>query len=451
MASANKPHWQIFKDSTEEIKNKLTYDKAFLSASNEKNWGVALSGWISNDLYYDTRKTHASREALLGMYPLKPLPDADGKDLNARPNFHLLALNTRIRLKITTPDVLKAKVTGLIEGWFGGVSEADVNGFALRHAYINFSWKNEKPFQSDLLIGQYWTPFFDETTFPTVINPNAGIPFNPFARQPQIRYTQKLKDFQIIAYLNTQLDFASTGPLGKSTTYMSHSLIPEMGIVLKQHLIFNREDITKQKLSYGIGFDYKNIIPRTVTDSNRTTKERVASYSAMAYLDFKHFFYKDNKKQGIFRWTLKAIYGQNLNDMVMLGGYAVKAPEDGILKDNYQYTCLQNISLWTDISLNIKKFEVGVFGGWIQNLGSLSPVYNSEALTSYYGNGVDINSLWRCAARVKYEPAGFIQLGFETEFTQANYAEKLNTSGLKAGDVHRVYNLRFLLNATLFF
>ena len=448
--ASDKPYWQFFKDNTDEIKNKLTYDKAFFSVSNEKNWGLALSGWISNDFFYDTRKMQSSREALLGIFPLKPLPDADGKDLNARASFRLLALNTRVRLKITTPDVLKAKVTGLVEGWFAGISENDINGFALRHAYINFSWKNEKPFQSDLLIGQFWVPFFDEMTLPKVVNPNAGLPFNPFARQPQIRYTQQLKTFQIVTYLNSQLDFASTGPLGKSTTYMSYSLIPEMGIILKQQLTFNREDVPKQKLNYGIGFDYKNIVPRTVTASNRITKERVASYSAMAYLDFQHFFYKDAQKSGQFRWTLKTVYGQNLNDMVMLGGYAIKAPSDGVLEDDYQYTCLQNINLWTDISLNIKRFEVGVFGGWIKNLGSLSPVYNPEMLTSYYGSGVDIDALWRCSARLKYEPANFVQFGFETEYTQANYADKLNAYGLKTASVDKGCNLRFLLNTTLF-
>ena len=60
----------------------------------------------------------------------------DMNDLNANPSFHILNIQTRLRGDITGPDAFGAKTSGAIEAEFFGTSESDLNGFRLRHAYV---------------------------------------------------------------------------------------------------------------------------------------------------------------------------------------------------------------------------------------------------------------------------------------------------------------------------
>ena len=102
-----------------------------------------------------------------------------------------------------------------------GNSEADVNGFRLRHAFINLDWDN-----TSLLIGQTWIPMFITEAFPNQIGSNGGAPFQPFGRNPQIKLTQRIGKFSVIGALMTQRDYVSTGPNGSSSEYMRNSVLP---------------------------------------------------------------------------------------------------------------------------------------------------------------------------------------------------------------------------------
>ena len=76
-----------------------------------------------------------------------------------------------------------------IEGEFFGTSDADVSGFRVRHAFLKLDWQS-----SSLLIGQFWHPMFVVEMFPGVVSFNTGAPFQPFARNPQIRFTHSFGD-----------------------------------------------------------------------------------------------------------------------------------------------------------------------------------------------------------------------------------------------------------------
>ncbi|MCK7533463.1 MAG: hypothetical protein MZV63_21735 [Marinilabiliales bacterium] len=82
-------------------------------------------------------------------------------DLNANPSFHILNIQTRIRGDISGPDAFGAKTSGAIEAEFFGTSESDLNGFRLRHAYVQMEWP-----KVTLLTGQYWHPMFITESFP---------------------------------------------------------------------------------------------------------------------------------------------------------------------------------------------------------------------------------------------------------------------------------------------
>jgi hypothetical protein len=60
-----------------------TFSQGFVTAKNIK---VDLSGFVRNDFIFDTRRNLDACDQLLEMYPLKPLYDSQGEDINAQPS-----------------------------------------------------------------------------------------------------------------------------------------------------------------------------------------------------------------------------------------------------------------------------------------------------------------------------------------------------------------------------
>ena len=176
------------------------------SQIEKKKFGIKFSGFVKNDIIYDTRQTINAREGHFLLYPEKPELDVFGKDINDSPNFNMLSIQTRLHADIYGPDAFGAKTSGAFEGEFFGHSNADINGFRLRHAFIKFNWTN-----SELLFGQYWNPFFITSCYASTVSFNTGAPFQPFSRNPQVRFTQKLGSFQFIGAALAQRDFTSPG------------------------------------------------------------------------------------------------------------------------------------------------------------------------------------------------------------------------------------------------
>ncbi len=178
-------------------------------AQDNTNFGIKFSGFVKTDMFWDSRQTVAAREGHFLLYPANEKLDVEGNDINAKANFNMLSIQTRLRGTITGPDALGAKTSGVIEAAFFGHTEGDINGFRLRHAFVKLNWT-----KTELLIGQYWHPAFVTYCFPGTVSFNTGAPFVPFTRNPQIRITQKLGNVNLMLTALTQVDFVSTGPLG---------------------------------------------------------------------------------------------------------------------------------------------------------------------------------------------------------------------------------------------
>jgi len=179
------------------------------AAAQEKassGFGIALSGFVKTDVIHDSRQTLSLREGHYLLYPKPALPDKDGRDVNGADSFHILSVQTRLQGKITGPDAFGAKTSGLIEAEFFGTSEADINGFRLRHAFLKLNWR-----KTELLVGQYWHPMFVVESFPDVVSFNTGAPFQPFNRSPQIRLTRTFGGWSLQAAALSQRDFVSAG------------------------------------------------------------------------------------------------------------------------------------------------------------------------------------------------------------------------------------------------
>ena len=197
------------------------------SEKKEPLFGVHFSGLIKTDFIYDTRQTVNLRDGSLLFYPEPVKLDSEGNDINAKPTFNILSIQTKVTMNITGPDALGAKTSGLIEAEFFGNVNPNINVFRLRHAYIKLNWP-----KTELLIGQYWHPMYESLCNPEVISADAGLPFKVYARNPQIRASHTIGNLKFIVSAMTQIDFASNGPDGPNPKYLRYSVLPELNFQL---------------------------------------------------------------------------------------------------------------------------------------------------------------------------------------------------------------------------
>jgi len=385
---------------------------------NDPAWGIKFSGFVKNDIFYDTRQSSASnglREGHFYLYPDNNLYDFAGNNINANPSFHMLSIQTRIKGDITGPDAFGARTSGVIEAEFFGTSESDLNGFRLRHAYVKLDWES-----TSILTGQFWHPMFPVESFPGTISFNTGAPFTPFSRNPQIRITQKAGEVSFILTAWAQRDFTSPGPDGSSNKYLRNSGLPGFDLQLR---IPAGDAVTGWA-----GIDYKRVRPELKTSANVETNAMIGSFSAYANLKIK------TKPLNI---SLMGVYGQNSCDLMMIGGYAVSEITNIVLQEK-KYTNLNTGNIWMDIGTNGKKITFGFFSGYSKNLGS-----GDQINGTVYGRGNNIDHLFRMAPRITFTDGRFSFAG-EVESTTAAYG--IQQSDGKVNITANVNNLRLLIS-----
>jgi len=381
---------------------------------NQIKSSITFSGFVKNDFFLDTRQNVSIREGHFLLYPKSILLDSVGEDINAGANFNFVSIQSRLSGKITGPDAFGAKTSGVLEADFFGNENAsfvDANGFRLRHAFAKLNWA-----KTELLFGQYWHPLFIPSNFPGVISFNTGVPFQPFSRNPQIRLTHKINKISIIGVVNSQRDFVSSG----GSDLIRNSAVPEVNLQLQ---FATKNDSAKTEFIAGIGAGYKTLRPRlSSTAGGKVYKvdETVGSYVATAFM-----------KIVVPAVTVKfqGVYGQNLTDLVMLGGFAVDTIADPVT-GKVNYSPYNTLSLWFDANTNGKKIQVGIFAGYTQNLGLDKELAFTNATNIINGlkstsRGYDIKSVSRISPRIVFI-SGKFNLAVECEYTNVAYAAKTN-------------------------
>ena len=396
----------------------------------EKAFGINFSGFVKNDFFYDSRQTVSIREGHFLLYPATVRLDSEGKDINATPNFNFLSIQTRLTGRITGPDAFGAKTSGMIEGAFFGHSEPDINGFRLRHAFMKLNWT-----KTELLFGQFWHPLFATSCFPEVVSFNTGVPFQPFSRNPQIRMTYTLGDFNFSATAMSQRDFTSANSIDGNgaviigSQALRNSAMPE----IQGHLSYHRKNKEEGKeFLAGLGGGYKTLVPRLVTDSNYKANESVGSYITEAYI-----------KVVVPAITVKMLgyFGQNTFDIVGISSYAVKSIDT--ITDHREYAPLSNFSAWLEIMTNGKKIQGGLFAGYTKNLGA-----GTTITPMVFGNRSGVDYVYRISPRLLYK-SGKTQFALEMEYTVAAHGA-LGSKG-EVINTQEVSNLRALFSALYFF
>ena len=400
-------------------------------------FGIKFSGFVKNDFYFDSRQTVSIRDGQFLLYPAAKDYDPYGDDINARSSFNIISIQSRLRGNITGPDALGAKTSGAIEGEFFGHAEGQINEFRLRHAYVKLDWEN-----THLLVGQYWHPMFIETSFPSTISFNTGVPFVAFARNPQIRLTQDFGNLSAMFTVLSQRDFTSTGPDGPDTKYLRNAVLPNLNLRAEYHTAWSNG----HEFLGGASVNYKKLMPRLETPVGFKTNEMVSSLSWNVFI--KYVFPSIELKAGF-------THAQDAHDLTMLGGYAIHELTNSD-EGRYNYTPYKTAAAWGDFETRSDTWKDGLFLGYTKNLGAIEQLASFANIPGYpYSRGYNVDYVYRISPRLIFNTGKF-RFAPEIEYTVAAYAKEeygfpdIDRKGVVKNS-EEVGNLRLLLGVYFFF
>lgn len=384
----------------------------------DPEFGVKWGGYVKADYILDTRRLNDTREGQYLVIPLGEKLDTNGDDLNKELGYNQFAIESRLKASFTGPDFLGMKTAGVIEAHFFGNSAKDINGLALRHAYFTLS--SDKV---EWLFGQYWHPTFVTNVSPGVHAFTAGVPYQPFSRSPQVRFSTK-GNVRFTAAIITERDFTTAS--GRTEDY-GGAAVRFAGIpTFHTQLQFGQDD----KIVGGFGATLKTVDLNDRRGVNALAKnDNKTSLSFMGYA-------KANLGQGV-TWKVYGQYGGNTTEQLMFGGYARKS--NGDILDS------KVLSAWTEFSGKFNdKLGWGLFGGYTKD-GGFGNDYASLVTSSLVENS------YRISPRLDYT-VGKVRLGTELCYTTAQYANGIAANGdLNTTGVNEVGNFRTALSATYFF
>lgn len=316
---------------------------------------VDFGGFVRHSSALDSRLTVPDNEGVSALFPLPKRIDPVGRDINARGQYNMLTLQTRLFSRLYAPPIGDARVQGYIEVDFQGrrnIAEL----IRMRRVYITCDYHN-----FSFLGGQTDNPFFISPYEPKTVTIDQGAPYNPFSRNPQIRFAYNRGVCTIIGTAVTQLDKLSPGPIGFSNTYMRNAIVPNLDLQVQ----IKPNDL----LFFATSANYKRLAPRiasAVGDQIFKVHESINSFSAFAMgwcaIPQRHL-----------QLATKIVYSQNMFEYDLLSGYAVRSRDP--VTGKQIYTNLANVACWADLQKNVREWiQIGCFTGFTKNLGFGHPV-----------------------------------------------------------------------------
>ena len=425
-----------------------------------------LYGFIRNYFAFDSRES-VSGTADLFYYLPKDVNMKDGIDINATPSFRFLALTSRLGVDVSGYQIGNVHFGAKIEGdFYAGLSSVDaeknpavknffpnntkIMGTAqarLRQAYATVTWKDlplskQEKASVGLKIGQAWHPMGAD--MPHLFSLEAGAPFGPFSRTPQVTMDANLgKNWIISASAIWQMQYQSAGPVGSSAIYMKYGCTPEMYAALA---------FKAKSFLVRAGVDMVSIKPRvlgtktvaaptdTAPDATKDITVKVSDRkTSLLYYLYAQYSYKS------FAIKAKTTYGEGGEHMNLMSGYAkIGENPDG----SWNYASMRNSSSWLSLSYG-KKWQGVLFLGYVKNLGLAKDAPNGPLKKEdvyFCSNGFsNINQMYRINPQLIYN-IGKLNVGLEYQWTHVQYGEyadgKLNARALADTGLHWVGNHR---------
>lgn len=282
------------------------------------------------------------------------------------------------------------------------------------------------------MLGKTWNPLAD-IIFPTVTGLNTGIPFRPFGRGDQLRFTYKPDEHLSILvaalYQTEHKSFTYTsndvttanGTVISNTNDMRANLFPDLHLQLRYK---------SGPVFVGVISEFKVIQPTTVSKGTSGTfkdDETIKSYAVGGF-----FQYQKEKLtiQG------SGLYGKNLSELYQQGGYAVTSTDS--TTGRRTYTSSKSISSWVNIAYGTK-FIFSLFGGYQKNLGFDDNIQSGTG--TFLGRWQDIDHVYRITPTVKYN-VGRMTLAAEIDFNTVAYGTIIDSDKGKIQEARERSNVR---------
>lgn len=385
-----------------------------------KETSAEFYGFVRFESFFDSYKGLNAGNELFFIAPSYIGVDANEKHINQTPTYNFASMATRLGVRISGPEILKAKTTANVEADFAGDLAGNPALFRVRQANVVFTWE-----KSSLLIGQTWHPFWSGKVFPTVGGLNTGSPFQPFNRSPQVRFDCKPNSKLILSaamvgefqYKSFGFSKIETMTIEKADIYNRNAGMPEM---------IGNVEINNGGYTLGAGASLKYIKPTLYTVGS-DTKKYVSDdlVKAVSFVGYAQYVKK------MFTIRAKAVLGQNMTHLNIPGGYGVKTLDKAT--GAMTYTPYTSFTSYINMVYG-KKYQVGFFGGYMKNLGTSDALYNfgHESYPVVYCPGLlpNVASIYRVAPHfaVNISKMRFV---IEYELTSAKYGT--GNIGLKDG------------------
>ena len=421
-----------------------------------------LYGFIRNYFIYDSRESVSGTADLFYYLPKDESLNASGEDINATSSFRFLALTSRLGLDVSGYSVGNVHFGAKFEGdFYSGLSNSSnekatlyfpsntkISGTAaarLRQAYATVTWKDlplagEQKASVALKVGQAWHPMAAD--LPHVFSLEAGAPFGPFSRTPQVTMDANLGTNWIVsASALWQMQYQSSGPIGSSAMYMKYGKTPEMyaAIAYKTKGLLVRAGVDFLSIKPRV-FCTKAVPYQTDVDPNKTKQvidHKVSDRkTSLLYYAYGQYTYKK------FALKAKTTFGESGEHLNLMSGYVkVGEKEDG----SWDYASLRSSSSWLSMTYG-KKWQGVLFLGYVKTLGLADPVDADKIASSdvyFCSNGFsNISQIYRINPQLIYN-IGKMNVGLEYQWTSVQYGKKsLNNRGLATEDLHWVGNHR---------
>ena len=391
-----------------------------------------LYGFIRNFFVYDSRDSKAGTGDLFYYLPLDnkwntaDVNNPAREDLNASPNFRFLALTSRVAFDVSGYYINNLHFGAKVEGdFYSGLAAAktanglsgntSVSGTAqarLRQAYVTLTWKdlpmrNDKTAQVGLKIGQAWHPMAAD--MPHVFSLEAGAPFGPFSRTPQVTMDAALGEHWILSAAEIwQQQYQSAGPDGASAAYMKYACTPE---------VYAAVTLKGKEVLFRGGVDVVSIKPRNIgKNADGLTvhvKDRKTSVLGYLYGQYNH---------KLLSIKAKTTFGEGGEHMNLMSGYAVVDKTD---PTDWKYASMLNSSSWLSLCYG-KKWQGVLYLGYVKNFGladKVAPGYIESSDVYFCGNGFsNINQMYRINPQLLYN-LGKFTLGLEYQWTAVQYGD----------------------------
>ena len=387
-----------------------------------KSTTLEFYGFVRFESWFDSYKGLNAANEQFFIVPFYAGVDANGQHINQTPTYNFSAMATRVGIRISGPEILKAKTTANIETDFAGDLGVNPAMLRVRQANVVFSWT-----KSSLLVGQTWHPFWSGKVFPIVGGLNTGSPFQPFNRSPQIRFDYKpfpklilsaalVSEFQYKSYGFTKIDSMYPKAMfytDKSELFNRNAAIPEMTANI---------EMNNGGFAIGAGASLKFIQPTLYTVEvvpGKDTKKYVSveMLHALSFVGYSQYV------KNMFTIKAKAVLGQNMTHLTIPGGYGVKSVDPAT--GGMTYTPYNTMTSFVNAVYG-NKYQIGIFGGYMKNLGTKDALYNfgSPASPVVVTPGLvpQVASIYRIAPSFAINISK-LRLVFEYELTSATFGK----------------------------